>query len=268
MYTDPSLINSILYLVLIPVITMLTGDRFCLGPKVTLKLTTLSSSSEPQLVYSGSCTPGPPYPQDAVPVKIDIFSCEGQHTERLQDSSYFGNSASALRPREKLASLTNALQTPQAGSHALDIMPLPIAVPPVKSQSGISEDINLANISCGLQHPSDCKPIDPSPVPARALMPSVRGSFRKLCMLQEGGFATAWAAEDISSGRLLCLKVFRKKRLKHNRTEEGLLSELDVYKRISSEQETFPAGKMFLMELEMSFQTKRDILFRHGIDGK
>ncbi|KAG1847849.1 kinase-like domain-containing protein [Suillus subalutaceus] len=240
---------------------MLTGDRLCLGPKVTLKLTTLPSPSEPQLVYSGSCTSGPSRPQDAVPVKIDISPREEQHTERLQDSSSFGSSASALPPREKLASLTNALQKPWAGSYAPDITPLPIAVPPVESRSGVSEDINLANLSRGLQHPSDCKPIGPSPVPARASMPSVRGPFRKLCMLQQGGFATAWAAEDISSGRLLCLKVFRKKRLKYNRTEEGLLNELDVYKHIASEQETCPAGKMFLMELEMSFQTRRDICF-------
>jgi serine/threonine protein kinase len=80
-------------------------------------------------------------------------------------------------------------------------------------------------------------------------------------VLQKGGFATAWAAEDTSSGRLVCLKVFRNKNLKHNQTEEGLLTELDVYKHIASAQETCPAGKMFLMELEMSFQTRRDICF-------
>lgn len=261
MCTYFSLIGSILCLVLILVLTMLTGDRLSLGTKVTLKLTTFPSPSEPQLVYSGPCTSEPSRPQDVVPVKIDIFPREEQHTERLQDSSSFESSASALAPRNKLASLTNTLQTPRAESHALDITPLPIAVPPVKSQSGVSEEINLVNLSRGHQHPSDCKPIDPSPVPARASMPSIRGPFRKLCMLQQGGFATAWAAEDISSGRLLCLKVFRKKRLKHNRTEEGLLNELDVYKRIASEQETCPAGKTFLMELEMSFQTRRDIYF-------
>ncbi|KAG2040621.1 hypothetical protein BDR03DRAFT_95953 [Suillus americanus] len=143
MCTYFSLIGSILCLVLILVLTMLTGDRLSLGTKVTLKLTTFPSPSEPQLVYSGPCTSEPSRPQDVVPVKIDIFPREEQHTERLQDSSSFESSASALAPRNKLASLTNTLQTPRAESHALDITPLPIAVPPVKSQSGVSEEINL-----------------------------------------------------------------------------------------------------------------------------
>ncbi|KAG2340427.1 hypothetical protein BDR05DRAFT_545888 [Suillus weaverae] len=150
---------------------------------------------------------------------------------------------------------------PRDNSHAPEIVPLHIAVPLGKSQSGISENMNLANLSGGLQYPSDCDLTDPSPTPAQASTLSVRGPFHKLCVLQKGGFAIAWAAEGTSSRHLLCLKVFRKKCLKQNHTEEGLLNELYVYKRIVSEQETCPAGKTFLMELEMSFQTRRDICF-------
>jgi serine/threonine protein kinase len=150
---------------------------------------------------------------------------------------------------------------PQADSYAPEIAPSHIAVSLEKLQSNTLENTNPANPSSGLQYPFDCELTNPSPAPAQASIPSVRGPFRKLCVLQKGGFATAWAAEDTSSGRLLCLKVFLKKRLKHNQTEEGLLNELNVYKHIASTQETYPAGKTFLMELEMSFQTKRDICF-------
>ncbi|KAG1719305.1 kinase-like domain-containing protein [Suillus lakei] len=67
-------------------------------------------------------------------------------------------------------------------------------------------------------------------------------------------------AEDLPSGRLLCLKVFRKNRLKRIGTGEGLLNELEVYKRLTSSRECCPAT-IFLMELELSFQTKHNICF-------
>lgn len=239
---------------------MMVHNRLSLGSDVTLKLITPSSPSEPRL-YRARCISESSRPQDAVPGRNDIFFYEGQHTERLWDSSSSGHSASALPPQEKSTSLTNALQTPWADSYVPRTAPLHIALPPEKSQSGTSENTNTANLSSGLQYPSDCELTNHSLAPPQVSIPSVRSPFRKLCVLQKGGFATAWAAEDTSSGRLVCLKVFRNKNLKHNQTEEGLLTELEVYKHIASAQETCPAGKMFLMELEMSFQTRRDICF-------
>ncbi|KAG1731164.1 kinase-like domain-containing protein [Suillus occidentalis] len=67
-------------------------------------------------------------------------------------------------------------------------------------------------------------------------------------------------AEDLASGRLLCLKIFRKDLLKKNRTEDSILNELKVYKRLASSKECCPAT-IFLMELERSFQTKKFVCF-------
>ncbi|KAG2738790.1 kinase-like protein, partial [Suillus brevipes Sb2] len=86
------------------------------------------------------------------------------------------------------------------------------------------------------------------------------GPFRIWRHLSSGGFAKAIGADDMSSKRLLCLKVFRKDRLKRKRTEEGLLNELEVYKRFASSKECCPAT-IFLMELERCFQTKKRICF-------
>ncbi|KAG1752910.1 kinase-like domain-containing protein [Suillus lakei] len=69
----------------------------------------------------------------------------------------------------------------------------------------------------------------------------------------------AMGAEDVASNRLICLKVFRKDRLRHNSTKEDLLNELEVYKRLASSR-TRPAS-IFLMGLELSFQTKDAICF-------
>ncbi|KAG2345812.1 kinase-like protein [Suillus weaverae] len=67
-------------------------------------------------------------------------------------------------------------------------------------------------------------------------------------------------AQDVASNRLLCLKVFRKDRLKNRSTEEVLLNELEVYKRLASSSMPCSATA-FIMELEMSFQTKDRICF-------
>ncbi|KAG2360661.1 kinase-like domain-containing protein [Suillus spraguei] len=83
--------------------------------------------------------------------------------------------------------------------------------------------------------------------------------FRILCILAEGGYSTAVGAQDIASNRLLCLKVFRKDCLNYRSTEKVLFNELEVYKRIASSM-PFPATR-FIMELEMSFQTKDCICF-------
>lgn len=61
----------------------------------------------------------------------------------------------------------------------------------------------------------------------------------------------------MSSGRLLCLKVFTKDSPKHHRAEAGLLRVLRVYKRIATSKETC-IDKMFVMELEMSFRAHGD----------
>jgi hypothetical protein len=75
--------------------------------------------------------------------------------------------------------------------------------------------------------------------------------------LPKGGFASACGVEDLSSGRLLCLKIFTKDSPNHHRAEAGLLRELGVYKRIATSKETC-VGKMFVMELEMSFRAQGD----------
>ncbi|KAG2075536.1 kinase-like protein [Suillus decipiens] len=85
------------------------------------------------------------------------------------------------------------------------------------------------------------------------------GPFRVWRVLGEGGSATVMGAEDVVSNRLLCLKVFRKDRLKYRLTEEVLLNELEVYKRLALSMQC-PATK-FLMGLEMSFQTRDQICF-------
>jgi serine/threonine protein kinase len=89
---------------------------------------------------------------------------------------------------------------------------------------------------------------------------AVNGPFRILRHLAEGGFATAMGAEDLASGRLMCLKVFRKDRLKKKRTKRSILNELEIYKRIACSRECCPAT-IFLMELETSFQTKKFVCF-------
>ncbi|KAG0699169.1 kinase-like domain-containing protein [Suillus ampliporus] len=123
------------------------------------------------------------------------------------------------------------------------IPPLGIVIPPGKARSGIADDNDL-------QHPSNCKPANP-PAPTE-----IQGPFRLLRILERGAFATAVAVEDAASKRLLCLKVFKKEHLKDSRTVQGLLKELEVYKRIGTY-----GGHIFLMQLEMSFRTKNFICF-------
>jgi hypothetical protein len=86
------------------------------------------------------------------------------------------------------------------------------------------------------------------------------GPFRIWHKLSSGGFATAMAAEDLASSRLICLKVFMKTQLKQGATEESILKEIEVYKRLASSKESYP-GEMFLMQLDRSFQTRKLICF-------
>ncbi|KIK41411.1 hypothetical protein CY34DRAFT_205396 [Suillus luteus UH-Slu-Lm8-n1] len=86
------------------------------------------------------------------------------------------------------------------------------------------------------------------------------GPFRMWRKLSSGGFATAMAAEDLASSRLICLKVFTKTQLKQGGTEESILKEIEVYKRLASSKENYP-GDIFLMQLDRSFQTRKLICF-------
>ncbi|KAG2344046.1 kinase-like protein [Suillus weaverae] len=108
-------------------------------------------------------------------------------------------------------------------------------------------DADLYSDIPGLLHPSDSESVRDS-----------YGPFRVWDVLGKGGSATAVAAQDLASNRLLCLKVFQKDRLDRS-TEEVLLNELEVYKRLASSMPC-PATR-FVMELEMSFQTKDRICF-------
>jgi hypothetical protein len=112
--------------------------------------------------------------------------------------------------------------------------------------------------------PSSSTPISASAMPgAPNVVPTpkeVNGPFRIWRQLSSGGFARAMGAEDVSSSRLLCLKVFKKTQLKEKGTEEGLLNEIQVYKRLESSKERCP-GAIFLMALQRSFQTVNYICF-------
>ncbi|KAG2345541.1 kinase-like protein [Suillus weaverae] len=158
-------------------------------------------------------------------------------------------------------------------------MPLPLTIPPMTPHSKIlgDIDINLADLTSNLPdslYASHLEQANP-PAPIHAFTPPdtaevstpriprlsyVNGPFLISRQLAEGGFSVAIGAEDVASGRLLCLKVFRKDRFKRKGTEKGLLNELEVYKRLASLRECCP-GTTFLMELEMSFQTKNNICF-------
>jgi hypothetical protein len=173
-----------------------------------------------------------------------------------------------LDPKVTLKLITRPSPSTPDSSSALpgapDVVPRLIPIPISK----ISMDIDTADLTSNLPTPLHSSHFEP--VPIHAVSPqgttevstpkNVNGPFRIFRHLSSGGFAKAMGAQDKASGRFLCLKVFSKDRLQQNRTEEGLLNELEVYKRLASSKECCPA-KMFLMELEMSFQTKKDVCF-------
>lgn len=143
-----------------------------------------------------------------------------------------------------------------------DVMSLP--VPPISQIVG-GININAAYLTSDPLHPPSHFELANPPgaevsIPQLPLLPNVNGPFRIWRLLSAGGFARAIGAEDIASGRLLCLKVFGKDTLKYHGTGKGLLKELEVYKRLASSRQRCPAT-IFLMELEMSFQTKKNVCF-------
>ncbi|KAG1740522.1 kinase-like domain-containing protein [Suillus paluster] len=220
---------------------MLPGGRLRLGPNVTLKLITSSSPSKGQLLYASDATQAVrvPRPQDTVPTEIAIPPCDSQQTKRLQPCD---NSASVLPSVEELAGPTET-----------DLM---LGVESDKSGIAPLEDNDLAHLpseTLNLQYPSGWE-LSRSP-PSRY----IRGPFRVLRVLAKGAFARAVGAEDVASQRVLCLKVFEPETLKDYRTVDGLLRELDVYKRIATSESCL--GSIFLMKLEMSFRTADTICF-------
>jgi hypothetical protein len=139
-------------------------------------------------------------------------------------------------------------------------LPVPIPIPiPIPSVFRTAMDTNVAQLTSDLPHhastPLGVAEVSTPPIPQ---LPNVNGPFRIWRQLSAGGFAKTMGAEDMASGRVLCLKVFMKSRLEH--TERGLRRELEAYKRIASSKECCP-GMIFLMELEMSFQTSKKICF-------
>lgn len=258
---------------------MLPGGRLRLSQNVTLKLITPSAPSLPQLSGAVHISKASRLPrlQDAISIKIVIPARGKRHPEPRQHPSVVDNPPPSI---EKLGGQAETPQVSQVESNASSTARLRIIIPPLKARSFIAEEVDTGDMSSELPdllYPSDreAHPVDPPLVPTVPLtpresnvstpvtsplragfapLPSVQGPFRMLRVLQEGGFATAWGAEDMSSGRLLCLKVFQKDSPKHYRAEEDLLNELEVYKRIATSKEVC-VGKMFIMELEMSFRT-------------
>ncbi|KAG1764453.1 kinase-like domain-containing protein [Suillus occidentalis] len=85
------------------------------------------------------------------------------------------------------------------------------------------------------------------------------GPFRVLRTLGEGGYTKAVAAQDITSNRLICIKVFQKDNLKHMSTALSIVKEFGVYQRLASAMLCLVTK--FLMGLELSFQTKDEACF-------
>ncbi|KAG1762083.1 kinase-like domain-containing protein, partial [Suillus occidentalis] len=87
----------------------------------------------------------------------------------------------------------------------------------------------------------------------------VHGPFRVLRTLGAGGCGVAVAAQDVPTNRLMCIKVFLKDNLKFMSLASSPLNELAVYKRLALARPC--PGTRFLMGLELSFQTTREICF-------
>jgi hypothetical protein len=75
--------------------------------------------------------------------------------------------------------------------------------------------------------------------------------------IQSGGFATAWAARDLSTSRLLCFKVTSKKIVSEYRASRLALGrELEAYQRLAACIET-----PYVMQLHGVFQDPSKVYF-------
>ena len=75
--------------------------------------------------------------------------------------------------------------------------------------------------------------------------------------IQSGGFATAWAARDVSTSRVLCFKVTSKKLVIENKASRLALGrELEAYQRLAACIET-----PYVMQLHGVFQDDSKVYF-------
>ncbi|KAH9167085.1 kinase-like domain-containing protein [Lactarius sanguifluus] len=86
---------------------------------------------------------------------------------------------------------------------------------------------------------------------------SAPGPFHMLECMQSGGFATAWAARDLSTSRVLCFKVTSKKIVSEYKASRlALERELEAYQRLAACIET-----SYVMQLHAVFQDPTRVYF-------
>lgn len=86
---------------------------------------------------------------------------------------------------------------------------------------------------------------------------SAPGPFHMLECMQSGGFATAWAARDLSTSRVLCFKVTSKKIVSEYKASRlALERELEAYQRLAACIET-----SYVMQLHGVFQDSSRVYF-------
>ena len=86
---------------------------------------------------------------------------------------------------------------------------------------------------------------------------STPGPFHMLECIQSGGFATAWAARDLSTSRILCFKVTSKKIVSEYRASRLALGrEIEAYQRLAACIET-----PYVMQLHGVFQDPSKVYF-------
>ncbi|KAF8452675.1 kinase-like domain-containing protein [Boletus edulis BED1] len=86
----------------------------------------------------------------------------------------------------------------------------------------------------------------------------VYGPFDLLYCIQNGGFASAWAARDQTTGRLLCLKMF--KSLQDPNVSRSAKEELRIF-RYMVKSKRGEKGRQFIIELNKSFLRGTDVFF-------
>ncbi|KAG6380331.1 kinase-like domain-containing protein [Boletus reticuloceps] len=86
----------------------------------------------------------------------------------------------------------------------------------------------------------------------------VYGPFDLLYCIQNGGFASAWAARDQTTGRLLCLKKFQS--LQDPNVSRSAKEELRIF-RYMVKSKRGEKGRQFIIELNKSFLHGTDVFF-------